>query len=148
MSSKDNTANSDIPDINIPTWFKLHRLPYNDVIVTKLHIIGKYLCVEDIKLFKPHHIEALFGDEDYIVMLRAELAWEDWVEGTNTASRSPTPISRIRPRRTLTPPALSALHHHQQTRRKLTSFIIISCHIFFKFGFSTKVTKKKAEKIR
>ena len=33
--------------------------------------------MEDLKLFKPHHIEALFGDEDYIVMLRAELVWED-----------------------------------------------------------------------
>ena len=66
MSSKDNTANADIPDIDIPTWFELHRLPYNDVIVTKLQIIGKDLCVGDLKLFKPHHIEALFGDEDLL----------------------------------------------------------------------------------
>ena len=36
MSSKDYISNADIPDINIPTWFELHRLPYNDVIVTKL----------------------------------------------------------------------------------------------------------------
>ena len=77
MSSKDNTANADIPDIDIPIWFDLHRLPYNDVIVTKLQMIGKDLCVEDLKLFKPHHIEALFGVEDSIVMLWAELAWED-----------------------------------------------------------------------
>ena len=77
MSSKDNTANANIPDIDIPTWFELHRLPYNDVIVTKLQIIGKYLCVEDLKLFKPHHIEAFFGDKDAIVMLLFELAWED-----------------------------------------------------------------------
>ena len=62
MSSKDNTDNADIPDINIPTWFELHRLPYNDVIVTKLQMIGKDLCVEDLKLFKNHHIKALFGD--------------------------------------------------------------------------------------
>ena len=75
MPSKDNTANADIPDIDIPTWFDLHRLPYNDVIVTKLQMIGKDLCVEDLKFFKPHHIEALFGDEDYIVMLWVELAW-------------------------------------------------------------------------
>ena len=34
------------------------------------------MCVEDLKLFKTHHIEALFGDEDYIVILRAKLAWE------------------------------------------------------------------------
>ena len=26
MSSKDNTANADTPNINIPTWFDLHRL--------------------------------------------------------------------------------------------------------------------------
>ena len=77
MSSKDNTANADIPDIYIPTWFELHRLPYNDVIVTKLQMIGKDLCGEDSKLFNPHPIEALFGGEDSIVMLRAELAWED-----------------------------------------------------------------------
>ena len=77
MSSKDNTANADIPDPDIPIWFKLHRLPYNDVIVTNLQMIGKDLCVEDLKLFKPHHLEALFGDEDYIVVLRAELVWED-----------------------------------------------------------------------
>ena len=60
ISSKDNTANSDIPDIDIPIWFELHRLPYNDVIVTKLQMIGKDLCVVDLKLFNPHHIEALF----------------------------------------------------------------------------------------
>ena len=70
------------------------------------------------------------------------------MEGTNTASIIPTPISRIRPRQTLNPPALAALHHHKRTRRKQTSCIRIACHLFFKFGFSTKVTKKKAENIR
>ena len=75
ISSKDNTSNANIPNIDIPTWFELHRLPYNDVIVNKLHMIGKYLCMEDLKLFKPHHNKALFGDEDYIVMMRAELTW-------------------------------------------------------------------------
>ena len=70
------------------------------------------------------------------------------MEGTNTASRIPTPLSIIRPRQTLTPPALAALHHHQRTRRKLTSCIRITCHLFFKIGFSTRVTKKKSEKIR
>ena len=59
MSSKDNTDNADIPDIDIPTWFELHRLPHNDGIVTKLQMIGKDLGVEDLKLFKTHHIEAL-----------------------------------------------------------------------------------------
>ena len=51
MSSKDNTANADIPNINIPTWFELHHLPYNDFIVTKLQMIDNDLCVEDLKLF-------------------------------------------------------------------------------------------------
>ena len=44
-------------------------------------MIGKDLCVEDIKLFNPHHIEVLFGGEYSIVMLRAELAWEDSLAG-------------------------------------------------------------------
>ena len=39
-------------------------------------MIDKDLCVKDLKLFKPHHIGALFGDEDSIVMLRADLLWE------------------------------------------------------------------------
>ena len=64
MASKDNTPNADIPDIDIPTWFELNRLQYNNDIVNKLQMIGKDLCVEDLKLFKPHHIEALFWDDD------------------------------------------------------------------------------------
>ena len=61
MSSKNNTANADIPDIDIPIWFELHRLPYNDVIVTKLQMVGKDLYVEYLKLFNTHHIEDLLG---------------------------------------------------------------------------------------
>ena len=91
MSSKDNTANADIPDIDIPTWFELHRLPYNYVIVTKLQMIGKYLCVEDIKIFKPHHIEAFLGGEDDIVMLLAELAWEDLGGRDHYSFKKPNP---------------------------------------------------------
>ena len=91
MSSKDNTANSDIPDINIPTWFELHCLPYNDIIVNKLQIIGKDLCVEDPKLFKLHHIEDLFGEEDSIVMLRAELFWEDLGGRDQYSFKKPNP---------------------------------------------------------
>ena len=71
MPSKDNTANVNIPDINIPTWLDLNRLPYNDVIDTKLQIIVKDLCVEDLKLFKPHHIEAFFGMKGMIALLTA-----------------------------------------------------------------------------
>ena len=91
MSSKYNTVNADIPDIDIPTWFELHRLPYNNFIVTKLHMIGKDLCVEDIKLFKPPHIEDLFGYEDYFVMLRAVLAWEDLGGRDQYSFKKPNP---------------------------------------------------------
>ena len=91
MSSKDNTANADIPDIDTPTCFELHRLPYNDVILTKLQMIGKYLCVEDLKLFKPHHIETFFGGEDSIVMLRAELDWEDLGGRDQYSFKNPNP---------------------------------------------------------
>ena len=91
MSSKKNTSNADIPDIDISTWSELHHLPYNDVIVTKLQMIGKDLCVEDIKLFKPHHTEALFGDEDAIVMLQAELTWEDLGGRDQYSFKKPNP---------------------------------------------------------
>ena len=47
MSIKDNIATSDSPYIDIPTWFELHCLPYNDLIFTKLYMVGKDLCVED-----------------------------------------------------------------------------------------------------
>ena len=54
-------------------------------------MIGKYLCVEDIKLFKPHHIEALFGDEDSILMLWAELVWEDLSGRDQYSFNNPNP---------------------------------------------------------
>ena len=78
-------------DINIPTWFELHRLPYNDVIVNKLQMIGKDLCVEDLNFFNPHHIEALFGDEDSIVMIRVELSWEDFGGRDQYSFKNPNP---------------------------------------------------------
>ena len=54
-------------------------------------MIGKYLCVEDLKLFKPHHIEALFGDEYSIVMLQAELDWEDLGGRDQYSFKKPNP---------------------------------------------------------
>ena len=54
-------------------------------------MIGKYFCLEDLKLFKPHHIEALFGGEDYIVMLWAELAWEDLGGRDQYSFKKPNP---------------------------------------------------------
>ena len=54
-------------------------------------MIGKDLCMEDIKLFNPHHIEALLGGEDSIVMLRAELAWEDLGGRDQYSFKKPNP---------------------------------------------------------
>ena len=54
-------------------------------------MIGKYLCVEDLKLFKPHHIEDLSGYEHSIVMLRAELAWEDLGGRDQYSFKKPNP---------------------------------------------------------
>ena len=113
MSSKDNTANADIPDIDIPTWFELHRLPYNNVIVTNLQMIGTYLLLEDLKLFKPHQIEALFGDEYYILMLRDKLAWEDLGGREQYSFKKPNPNLNNLTETNSDPPSLTELRHHQ-----------------------------------
>ena len=148
MSSKDNTANADIPNIDIPTWFELHRLPYNDVIVTKLHMIGKYFCVEDLKLFKPHHVEALFGDKDYIVMLRAELAWEDLGGRDQYSFKKPNPNLK-KSTETKSDPASSGSTASPSTNKNKTNVMHKNRMPYvFKVGLSTKITKKKAEKIR
>ena len=111
-------------------------------------MIDKDLCVEGIKLFKPHHIEDLFGGEDCIVMLHAKLAWEDLGVRDQYRFKKPNPNLNNSTKTNSDPPDLAALHHHHRTRRKLTSCIRIACHLFFKFGFSTKVTKNNAENIR
>ena len=148
MSSKDNTANSDIPDINIPTWFKQHRIPYNDVVVIKLQMIGKYLCVEDIKLFKTHHTEALFGDEDAILMLRAELAWEDLGGRYRYSFKKPNPNLK-NSTKTNSDPANSGSTASPSTNKKKTNVIHKNrMPSVFKFGFYTRFTKTKVENIR
>ena len=137
MSSKDNTANSNIPDINIPIWFDLH-------IVTKLQMIGKCFCVEDLKLFKPHHIEALFGDEEYIVMLRDELAWEDLVGRDQYSFKKPNPNLK-NSTETNSDPASSSSTASTSTNKKKMNVMHKNCMpSVFKFGFSTRVTKTKA----
>ena len=148
MSRKDNTANTDIPEINIPTWFDMHRLPYNYVIVTKLHMIGKDLCVEDLKLFKPHHIEAFFGYEYAIVMLRAELDWADLGGRDQYIFKKPIPNLK-NSTETKSDPASSSSTASPSTNKKKTNVMHKNgMPSIFKFGFSTKVTKAKAEKIR
>ena len=111
-------------------------------------MIGKYLCVEDIKLFKPHHIEALFGDEDSIVMLRAELAWEDLGGRDQYSFKKPNPnLNNLT--ETNSDPARSGSTASPSTNKKKINVMHKNCmQSVFKFGFSTKVTKKKAEKIR
>ena len=127
---------------------ELHRLPYNDVIVTKLQMIGKDLCVEDLNLFKPHHIDALFGGVDSIVMLQAELAWEDLGGRDQYSFKKPNP-NLNNSTKTNYDPASSGRTASPSTNKKKTNVMHNNCMPFvFKFGFSTKVTKKKAEKIR
>ena len=148
MASKDNTANADIPDIDILTWFELHRLPYNDVIVTKLQMIGKDLCVEDLNLFKPHHIEDLFGDKDYIVMLRAKLAWEDLGGRDQYRFKKPNPNLK-NSTETNSDPNSSGSTASPSTNKKKTNVMHKNrIPSVFKFGFSAKVTKNKAENIK
>ena len=148
ISSKYNTANDDIPDIDIPTWFDMHRLPYNYVIVTKLQMISKDLCVEDLNIFKHHHIEALFGYEDSIVMLRAELAWED-LGGRDQYSFKKANPNLNNLTETNSDPVSSGSTESPSTNKNKTNFVHKNrMPSIFKSDFSTKVTKKKAENIR
>ena len=148
IPSKDNTANTDIPDIDIPIWFELHRLPYNDVIVTKLQTIGKYFFMEDPKLFKPHHIKDLFGDEDSIVMLWAELAWE-YFGGRDQYSFKKPNQNLKNSTETNSDPARSGSTASPSTNKKKMNVMHKNLMPYvFKFGLSAKVTKKKSEKIR
>ena len=111
-------------------------------------MIGKYLCVEDFKLFKPRHIKDLFGYEDYIVMLRAELAWEDLGGRDQYSFKKPNP-NLNNWTETSSDPAISDSTASPSTNKKKTNVMHNNrMPSIFKFGLSTKVTKKKAEKIR
>ena len=148
MSSKGNTSNADIPDIDIPIWFKLHRLPYNDAIVTKLQMIGKDLCVEDLKLFNPHRIKALFGDEDSIVILRYELAWEDLGGRDQYRFKKPNPNLNNSIDTNSDPSSSGSTASPPTNKKKMNVIHNNRMPSVFKFGLSTKVTKTKGEKIR
>ena len=148
MSSKDNTANTDIPDIDIPTWFELHRLPYNYVIVSELHIIGKDLCMEDLKIFKPHHIEALFGDEDSILMLQTELSWGDLGGRDQYSFKKPNPNLKNSTEKNYDSASSGRTASPSTNKNKTNVMHKNRMPYVFKFGFSKKVTKKKSEKIR
>ena len=110
-------------------------------------MIGKYLCVEDLKLFKPHLFEALFGYEDSIVMLRAELAWEDLGGSYQYSFKKPNP-NLNNWIETNSDPARSDSTASPSTNKKKTNVVHKNrMPSVFKFGLSTKVTKTKAEKI-
>ena len=111
-------------------------------------MIGKYLCVKDLKLFKPHHIGALFGDEDSIVMLRADLLWEDLGGRDQYSFKNPNP-NLNNSTETSSDPTSSGSTASPSTNKKKTNVMHKNCMpSVFKFGLSAKVTKKKAEKIR
>ena len=111
-------------------------------------MIGKDLCVEGLKLFKPHHIKALFGDEEYIVMLRYEVVWEYFGGRDQYSFKKPNP-NLNNSTETNSDPASSDSTESPSTNKKKTNVMHNNrMPYIFKFGFSTKVTKKKAENIR
>ena len=106
-------------------------------------MIGKYFCVEDLKLYKPHHIEALFGDEDYILMLRAELVWENLGGRDQYSFNNPNPNIN-NSTKTKSDPASSDSTASPSTKKKKTNVMHKNrMPSVFWFGFSTKVTKKR-----
>ena len=107
-------------------------------------MIGKDLCVEDLKIFKPHHIEALFGEEDYILMLRAKLAWEDLGGRDQYSFEKPNP-NLNNSTKTNSDPASSGGTASPSTNKKKTNGMHNNrMPSVFNFGFSTKITKNKA----
>ena len=103
-------------------------------------MIGKDLCVEDIKLFKPQHIEVLFADEYYIIMLRAELAWEDLGGRDQYSFKKPNPNLK-NSTETNSDPASSGSTASPPTNKKKINAMHKNCMpSVFRFGFSTKVT--------
>ena len=111
-------------------------------------MIGKYLCVEDLKLFKPHHIEALFGGEDYIAMLRAELAWEDLGGRDQYIFKKPNPNIKNSTETNSGPASSGSTASPSMNKNKTNVMHKNLMPSVFKFGFSTKVANKKAENIR
>ena len=88
----------------------------------------------------------LFVDGD--VMLRAELAWEDLGVRDRYIFKKPNPNLKNLTE-TNTDPASSGSNASTSTNKKKTNVMNKNCMPFvFKFGFSAKVTNKKAEKIR
>ena len=107
-------------------------------------MIHKYFCVEDLKLFNPHHIEDFLGGEDSILMLRAELAWEDLGGRDQYSFKKPNPnLNNLI--ETKSDPASSGITTSPSTNKKKMNVMHKNCMpSVFKFGLSKKVTKKKS----
>ena len=111
-------------------------------------MIGNDLCLEDLNLFKPHHIEALFGDEDSIVMLWAEISWEDLGGRDQYSFKKPKPNLKNSAETNSEPASYGSTASPSLNKNKNNGMHKNCMPYVFKFGFSTKVTKKKAENIR
>ena len=111
-------------------------------------MIDKDLCVEDIKLFNLHHIKDLFGGEDSIVMLRAELAWEDLGGRDQYSFKKPNPNLKNLTETNSDPASSGSTASLSTNKKKNKGMHKNHMPYVFKFGLSTKVTKKKAENIR
>ena len=99
-------------------------------------MIGKDLCVEDLKLFKPYHIEALFGDEESILMLWDELAWEDLGGRYQYSFKNPNP-NLNNSTETNSNPASSGSTASPSTNKTKTNVMHKNgMPSVFKFGFS------------
>ena len=93
-------------------------------------------------------IKALFGYEDSIVMLRAELVWEDLGGRDKYSFKKPNPNLK-NSTETNSDPASSGSTASPSMNNKKTNFMHKNrMPSVFKFGFSKKVTKKKSENIR
>ena len=93
-------------------------------------------------------MERVNGDEDSILMLRAELAWGDLGGRDQYSFNEPNPNLK-NSTETNSDPASSGGTASPSTNKKKTDVMHKNCMpSVFKFVFSTKITKKKAEKIR
>ena len=87
-------------------------------------------------------------DEDAVVMLRAELAWEDLGGRYQYIFKKPNPNLK-NSTELKSDPARSGSTASPSTNKNGTNVMHKNCMpSVFKFGFSTKVTKTKTENIR
>ena len=90
----------------------------------------------------------MFGDEDYIVILRAKLAWEDLGGRDQYSFKKPNPNLNNLIETNSDPDSSGSTESPSTNKKKSNVMHNNRMPSIFKFGFSTKVTKKKEEKIR